>query len=122
LDFGPLNLIGQITPALCHFQQGRPVPRIDYFFGHQNASRREVAVIAGIVHFRVAPRKADNMSNDMRFQKGPPRNSKGANADGKGPAPELVSRIENGAANPELDTLGKVADAFGVHPRELLEE
>ena len=35
---------------------------------------------------------------------------------------ELVSRIENGAANPELDTLGKIAGALGVHPRELLEE
>ena len=35
---------------------------------------------------------------------------------------ELVSRIESGAANPELDTLGKVAAALGVHPRELLEE
>jgi len=34
----------------------------------------------------------------------------------------MISRIENGAANPELDTLGKTADALGVHPRELLEE
>jgi hypothetical protein len=30
---------------------------------------------------------------------------------------ELISRIENGAANPELVTLGKIADALGVHPR-----
>jgi transcriptional regulator with XRE-family HTH domain len=29
---------------------------------------------------------------------------------------ELVSRIENGAANPEWDTLGKIAAALGVHP------
>jgi transcriptional regulator with XRE-family HTH domain len=36
--------------------------------------------------------------------------------------PELVSRIENSAANPELDTLGKIADALGVYPGELLEE
>jgi len=35
---------------------------------------------------------------------------------------ELVSRIENGAANPELDTLGKIAAAPGVHPRALLDE
>ena len=35
---------------------------------------------------------------------------------------ELISRIENGGANPELDTLGKIADALGVHPRELLDE
>jgi transcriptional regulator with XRE-family HTH domain len=35
---------------------------------------------------------------------------------------ELISRIENGAANPELDTLGKIASALGVHPRELLDE
>jgi hypothetical protein len=26
------------------------------------------------------------------------------------------------SANPELDTPGKIADALGVHPRELLEE
>ena len=35
---------------------------------------------------------------------------------------KLTSGIENGRANPELDTLGKVADALSVHPRELLEE
>lgn len=35
---------------------------------------------------------------------------------------ELVSRIENGAANPELDTLGRIAAALGVHPRDLFEE
>jgi hypothetical protein len=29
---------------------------------------------------------------------------------------------ENGAANPELDTLGKIANALGVRPGELLEE
>jgi hypothetical protein len=36
---------------------------------------------------------------------------------GNRPAPELVSRVEDGAANPELD-----ADALGVHPGELLEK
>jgi transcriptional regulator with XRE-family HTH domain len=35
---------------------------------------------------------------------------------------KLISGIENGRANPELDTLGKIAAALGVHPRELLEE
>ena len=35
---------------------------------------------------------------------------------------DLVSRIENGAANPELDTLGKIADALDVRPGELLDE
>jgi transcriptional regulator with XRE-family HTH domain len=35
---------------------------------------------------------------------------------------ELISKIENGAANPELDTLGKIADALGVHHHELFEE
>jgi transcriptional regulator with XRE-family HTH domain len=35
---------------------------------------------------------------------------------------KLISGIENGRANPELDTLGKIADALGVDPRELLEE
>jgi ribosome-binding protein aMBF1 (putative translation factor) len=35
---------------------------------------------------------------------------------------DLVSRIENGAANPELDTLGKIAAALGVYPREPLDE
>ena len=35
---------------------------------------------------------------------------------------KLISGIENGRANPELDTLGKIATALGVHPRELLDE
>jgi transcriptional regulator with XRE-family HTH domain len=35
---------------------------------------------------------------------------------------KLISGIENGRANPELDTLGKIAAALGVHPRELSEE
>ena len=35
---------------------------------------------------------------------------------------KLISGIENGRANLELDTLGKIADALGVHPGELLEE
>jgi transcriptional regulator with XRE-family HTH domain len=48
--------------------------------------------------------------------------SQGALAADAGIYQELVSRIENCAANPELDTLGKIADALGVHPRELLEE
>jgi transcriptional regulator with XRE-family HTH domain len=34
----------------------------------------------------------------------------------------LISEIENGRANPELDTLGKIAKALGVHPHELFEE
>jgi len=33
-----------------------------------------------------------------------------------------ISGIENGRANPELDTLGKIAAALGVHPSELLDE
>jgi transcriptional regulator with XRE-family HTH domain len=48
--------------------------------------------------------------------------SQGALAADAGIYQELLSRIENGAANPELDTLGKIADALGVHPRELLHE
>jgi transcriptional regulator with XRE-family HTH domain len=48
--------------------------------------------------------------------------SQGALAADAGIYQELVSRIENGAANPELGTLGKIADALGVHPRELLDE
>jgi transcriptional regulator with XRE-family HTH domain len=35
---------------------------------------------------------------------------------------KLISGIENGRANPELDTLGKIAAALGAHPRELLDE
>jgi len=35
---------------------------------------------------------------------------------------KLISGIENGRANPELDTLGKIAAALGVHPGELLKE
>jgi len=48
--------------------------------------------------------------------------SQGALAADAGIYQELVSRIENSAANPELDTLGKIADALGVEPRELFEE
>jgi transcriptional regulator with XRE-family HTH domain len=48
--------------------------------------------------------------------------SQGALAADAGIYQELISRIENGAANPELDMLGKIAAALGVHPRELLEE
>jgi transcriptional regulator with XRE-family HTH domain len=48
--------------------------------------------------------------------------SQGALAADAGIYQELISRIENGAANPELDTLGKIAAALGVHPRELLDE
>ena len=35
---------------------------------------------------------------------------------------KLISGIENGRANPELDTLGKIAAALGVHPHELFQE
>jgi transcriptional regulator with XRE-family HTH domain len=48
--------------------------------------------------------------------------SQGALAADAGIYQELISRIENGAANPELDTLGKIAAALGVYPRELLDE
>jgi transcriptional regulator with XRE-family HTH domain len=34
----------------------------------------------------------------------------------------LISEIENGRANVELDTLGRIAAALGVHPRELFED
>jgi transcriptional regulator with XRE-family HTH domain len=34
----------------------------------------------------------------------------------------LISEVENARANVELDTLGKIATALGVHPRELFEE
>ena len=40
--------------------------------------------------------------------------SQGALAADAGIDQELVSRIENGTANPELDTLGRIADARGV--------
>jgi transcriptional regulator with XRE-family HTH domain len=48
--------------------------------------------------------------------------SQGALAADAGIYQELVSRIENGAANPELDTLGKIAAALGVQPRDLFDE
>ena len=35
---------------------------------------------------------------------------------------KTISGIENGRSNPELDTLGKIAAALGVHPGELLDE
>jgi hypothetical protein len=34
----------------------------------------------------------------------------------------LISEIENGRANPELDALGKIAAALGVHPHELFQK
>ena len=48
--------------------------------------------------------------------------SPGALAADAGIFQELISPIENGAATPELDTLGKIAVALGVHPGELLRE
>ena len=48
--------------------------------------------------------------------------SQGALAADAGIYQELISRIENGAANPELDTLDRIADALGVKPRELFDE
>jgi predicted transcriptional regulator len=63
----------------------------------------------------------------FEIQKGPVRVKwgqypQGALAADAGIYQELVSRIENGAANPELDTLGKLVDALGVQPRDLFEE
>ncbi len=34
----------------------------------------------------------------------------------------LISEIENEAANPELDTLGRIATALGARPRDLFED
>jgi transcriptional regulator with XRE-family HTH domain len=34
----------------------------------------------------------------------------------------LISEIENAAANPELDTIGRLAAALRARPRELFEE
>jgi transcriptional regulator with XRE-family HTH domain len=34
----------------------------------------------------------------------------------------FISEVENGKTSPELDTVGKLAAALGVHPRELFEE
>ena len=48
--------------------------------------------------------------------------SQGALAAGAGIDEELVSRIENGAANPELDTLGRIADTLRCEPHDLFEE
>jgi transcriptional regulator with XRE-family HTH domain len=48
--------------------------------------------------------------------------SQGALAADAGIYQELVSRIENGTANPELDTLGRIADALGCNPHDLFEE
>jgi transcriptional regulator with XRE-family HTH domain len=48
--------------------------------------------------------------------------SQGALAADAGIYQELVSRIEDGTANFELDTLGRIADALGCDPRDLFEE
>jgi len=34
----------------------------------------------------------------------------------------FISEVENGKTSPGLDTVGKIAAALGVHPRELFEE
>jgi transcriptional regulator with XRE-family HTH domain len=34
----------------------------------------------------------------------------------------FISEVENGKTSAELDTVGKIAAALGVHPRELFEE
>ncbi len=34
----------------------------------------------------------------------------------------LISEIEHEAANPELDTLGRIVTALGARPRDLFEE
>jgi transcriptional regulator with XRE-family HTH domain len=34
----------------------------------------------------------------------------------------LISEIENEAANPELDTIGRLATALGARPRDLFED
>ncbi len=34
----------------------------------------------------------------------------------------LISEIENEAANPELDTLGRIATALGARPHDLFED
>jgi transcriptional regulator with XRE-family HTH domain len=61
---------------------------------------------------------AKNMRR-LRLAKGLSQDALAADA---GLFQKLISGIENGRANPELDTLGKIAKALGVHPRELLEE
>jgi hypothetical protein len=48
--------------------------------------------------------------------------AKGAAVQLKRGGKELIRRIENAALNAKLGTLGKVAAALGVHPRELLDE
>jgi hypothetical protein len=42
--------------------------------------------------------------------------------DRRAQAGEGAHQAHDGAANPELDTLGRIADALGVQPRDLFEE
>jgi DNA-binding XRE family transcriptional regulator len=92
-----------------------PVPGI----GHagQNRSRPWCAP-ARVIDERRRPDGAGSRQTGHRGQ----GRSQGALAADAGILLELISRIENGAANPELDTLGKIAAALGVHPGELLKE
>ena len=61
---------------------------------------------------------AKNMRR-LRLAKGLSQDALAADA---GLFQKLISGIENGRANPELDTHGKIAAALGAHPRELLDE
>jgi transcriptional regulator with XRE-family HTH domain len=55
----------------------------------------------------------------LRLAKGLSQDALAADA---GVFQKLISGIENGRANPEVDTLDKIAAALGVHPHELFEE
>ena len=61
---------------------------------------------------------AKNMRR-LRLAKGLSQDALAADADQH---QGLISEIENGRANPGIDTLGKIAAALGVHPHELFEE
>jgi transcriptional regulator with XRE-family HTH domain len=61
---------------------------------------------------------AKNMRR-LRMAKGLSQDALAADADQH---QGLISEIENGRANPGIDTLGKIATALGVHPHELFEE
>jgi transcriptional regulator with XRE-family HTH domain len=62
------------------------------------------------------------LAKNVRRLRQAKRLSQGALAADAGIDQELVSRIENGTANPELDTLGRIAAALGCNPHDLFEE
>ena len=110
---GKIEAVVSVLAIFCWRAHDPPIgPRTDLIFDCKTRTRQEGSG---------APVEKPRRGH-CEIQKGPVEVRWAQYPADAGMYQELVSRIENGAANPELDTLGKISDALGVHPRELLEE